>query len=86
MLPSRYAIDDPLVDLSIAEGKLTPVALTKLWAFKNSLEIPLVHIASVRAEPETPRGWYHGIRMPGTKAGKRGGERGAKNKVAEPGL
>jgi len=38
----------------------------KLWAFKSSLEIPLVHIAGVRADPETARGWYHGIRMPGT--------------------
>ena len=38
----------------------------KLWAFKSSLEIPLVHIADVRADPQTARGWYHGIRMPGT--------------------
>ena len=38
----------------------------KLWAFKSSLEIPLVHIAGVRTDPEVVRGWYHGIRMPGT--------------------
>lgn len=58
----------PLVDLSIAEGKLTLNirGADKLWAFKSSLEIPLVHIAGVRADPETARGWYHGIRMPGT--------------------
>ena len=57
-----------MVDLTVAEGKLTlhiPGA-DKLWAFKSSLEIPLVHIAGVRADPETARGWYHGIRMPGT--------------------
>jgi hypothetical protein len=57
-----------LVDLAVAEGKLTlhiPGA-DKLLAFKSSLEIPLVHIAGVRADPETARGWYHGIRMPGT--------------------
>jgi len=56
------------VDLSIAEGKLTLNirGADKLWAFKSSLEIPLVHIAGVRADPETARGWYHGIRMPGT--------------------
>jgi hypothetical protein len=57
-----------LVDLSIAEGKLTlhVRGADKLWALKSSLEIPLVHIAGVRADPETARGWYHGIRMPGT--------------------
>jgi hypothetical protein len=57
-----------LVDLSIAEGKLMlhVRGADKLWAFKSSLEIPLVHIAGVRADPEVARGWYHGIRMPGT--------------------
>jgi hypothetical protein len=57
-----------LVDLSIVESKLTlhVRGADKLWAFKSSLEIPLVHIAGVRADPETARGWYHGIRMPGT--------------------
>jgi hypothetical protein len=57
-----------LVDLSIADGKLTlhVRGADKLWAFKSSLEIPLVHIATVRANPEAARGWYHGIRMPGT--------------------
>lgn len=57
-----------MVDLSIADGKLTlhVRGADKLWAFKSSLEIPLVHIAAVRADPEAARGWYHGIRMPGT--------------------
>jgi hypothetical protein len=57
-----------LVDLSIVESKLMlhVRGADKLWAFKSSLEIPLVHIAGVRADPETARGWYHGIRMPGT--------------------
>lgn len=57
-----------MVDLSVAEGKLTlhVRGSDKLWAFKSSLEIPLVHIASVRADPEIARGWWHGIRMPGT--------------------
>ncbi len=57
-----------MVDLSIAEGKLTlhVRGSDKLWALKSSLEIPLIHIASVRADPQIARGWYHGIRMPGT--------------------
>lgn len=57
-----------MVDLAIAEGKLTlhVRGVDKLWAFKSSLEIPLAHIAGVRADPEAARGWWHGIRMPGT--------------------
>jgi hypothetical protein len=57
-----------LVDLSIADGKLTlhVRGTDKLWAFKSSLEVPLIHIADVRTDPEAARGLYHGIRMPGT--------------------
>ena len=57
-----------MVDLSVAEGKLTLHirGADKLWTFRSSLEIPLVHIAGVRADPEAARGWYHRIRMPGT--------------------
>lgn len=57
-----------MVDLSVAEGKLTlhVRGADKLWAFRSSLEIPLVHIAGVRTDPAPARGWYHGIRMPGT--------------------
>ena len=57
-----------MVDLSIAEGKLTVYVrgADKLWAFKSSLEIPLAHIAGVRADPEAARGSYHGMKMPGT--------------------
>jgi hypothetical protein len=42
-----------LVDLSIAEGKLTlhVRGADKLWAFKSSLEIPLVHITEITARP-----------------------------------
>ena len=57
-----------MVDLSIAEGKLTlhVQGTDKLWAFKSSLEVPLIHITGVRTDPEAASGWYHGIRMPGT--------------------
>lgn len=57
-----------MVDLGIGEGKLTlhVRGADRLWAFKSSLEIPLVHIAGVRADSEAARGWYHGIKMPGT--------------------
>ena len=39
----------------------------KLWALKSQLEIPLTHIRSVRADPEPARGWWHGLRLPGTQ-------------------
>ena len=56
-----------MVDLSVADNKLVlhVRGADKLWALKSSLEIPLQHIAGVRADPAVAHGWYHGIRMPG---------------------
>src|SRR5947209_640166 len=39
----------------------------KLWAMKSHLEIPLAHVLAVRADPEPARGWFHGLRLPGTE-------------------
>ena len=57
-----------MVELSIAGRKLTlsVMGADKLWAFKSSLEIPLVHIAGVRADAEVAGGWWQGVRLPGT--------------------
>lgn len=57
-----------MVELSVAEGKLKLFVMgaDKLWALKSNLEIPLVHIAGVRADPRVAHSWWHGIRMPGT--------------------
>jgi len=57
-----------MVELAVGEGKLTMhvQGADKLWAFKSSLEIPLVHIAGIRADPEIAHGWWHGVRLPGT--------------------
>ncbi len=57
-----------MVDLSIASGNLElhVRGADKLWALKSSLEIPLQHIAGIRADPSVAQGWWHGIRMPGT--------------------
>src|SRR5450631_4424970 len=57
-----------MVDLSISVGNLElhVQGVDKLWALKSSLEIPLQHIAGIRAEPDFARGWWHGIHMPGT--------------------
>jgi hypothetical protein len=40
--------------------------LDKLWAFKSRLEIPLRNVRSVRADASVARGWWKGIRAPGT--------------------
>ena len=57
-----------MVDLSIAEGKLVlhVQGADKIFALKSTLEIPLEHIAGIRADPEVARGWFHGLKMPGT--------------------
>jgi hypothetical protein len=59
---------DIMVDLSVTDGKLVirVEGADKLWALKSSLEIPLEHVAEVRADPAIARGWWHGLRMPGT--------------------
>ncbi|MFZ0395053.1 MAG: hypothetical protein WCF17_11165 [Terracidiphilus sp.] len=57
-----------MVDLTVADGKLVVrvEGMDKLWALRSSLEIPLEHVAGVRIDPEAARGWFHGLRMPGT--------------------
>ena len=58
-----------MVDFSISDGVLVlhVRGADKLWAFKSSLEIPLEHIAGIRADPTAAHGWFHGLRMPGTQ-------------------
>jgi hypothetical protein len=57
-----------MVDLSISGGNLElhVLGIDRLWALKSCLEIPLRHVAGIRADPEVARGWWHGIHMPGT--------------------
>jgi hypothetical protein len=57
-----------MVELPIADRKsmLHVKGADTLCSFKSSLEIQLIHVAGVRADPEVARSWWHGIRMPGT--------------------
>ena len=56
-----------MVDLSISSGNLVlHVRGADKWAFKSSLEIPVAHVAEVRADAAIAHAWWHGIRMPGT--------------------
>lgn len=58
----------PMVDLSIVGDTLVlhVEGADKLWALRSSLEIPLRHVAGVRADASVARGWWHGLKMLGT--------------------
>ena len=57
-----------MVQIAVSGGVATfeIQGLDKLWSLKSRLEIPLAHIRGVRADPEAARGWWHGIKAPGT--------------------
>jgi hypothetical protein len=57
-----------MVDLTVAEGKLVlnVRGADKFWALKSTLEIPLQHIAGVRADPKIALGWWHGLKLIGS--------------------
>jgi hypothetical protein len=40
--------------------------MDEVWALKSELTIPLKHITEVRMDEEVVRGWYHGIKFPGS--------------------
>jgi hypothetical protein len=39
----------------------------KLWALKSQLTIPLQHITDISYNPEEAKGWYHGLKLPGSQ-------------------
>jgi hypothetical protein len=45
---------------------ITVEGADKLWALKSHLTIPLAHIISVTHEPEIAKGWWHGLKLPGS--------------------
>ncbi len=57
-----------MVDLEVNQGSLVlhVRGADKFWALKSTLEIPLHHIAGVRADPKIARGWWHGLKLIGT--------------------
>jgi len=38
----------------------------KLWSLRSRLQIPLAHIAGVRADPDPAMGWFDGLKIAGT--------------------
>jgi len=57
-----------VVDLEVKEGKLVlhVRGADQFWALKSTLEIPIQHIAGVRADAKVARGWWHGVKLIGT--------------------
>jgi hypothetical protein len=57
-----------MVEISVSAGqvRLEVKGLDKLWAFKGTLEIPVAHIRGARVDTDIARGWWKGIRAPGT--------------------
>lgn len=57
-----------MVSVEIREGKLLlhVRGADKFWAMKSQLEIPLEHLAGVKADPKIARGWWHGLKLIGT--------------------
>lgn len=58
-----------MVDITIENGRVhfDVQGWDRLWALRSRLEIPVEHIHSVRIDPEPAKGWWHGLRLPGTQ-------------------
>jgi hypothetical protein len=46
--------------------EITIEGFDKVWALKSHLTIPLEHISGVVYDPEIARGWWHGLKLPGS--------------------
>ena len=57
-----------MVDITIEMGRIHFEVLgwDKMWALQSRLEMPLEHVLSVRVDPEPARGWWHGLKLPGS--------------------
>lgn len=58
-----------MVDITISgESAVFEVeGLDKVWSLKSRIQIPLIHITGATIDPEAARGWWHGLRLPGTQ-------------------
>jgi hypothetical protein len=58
-----------LVEISIPNGKAVfeVQGMDKFWSLKSRIEIPLSRITGIAIDPDAARGWWHGLRMPGTQ-------------------
>ncbi|MDQ2889418.1 MAG: hypothetical protein M3R65_02540 [Gemmatimonadota bacterium] len=58
-----------MVDISIHDrtAVFQIEGLDKFWALKGQIEVPLEHITGATVDSQAARGWWHGLRMPGTQ-------------------
>lgn len=58
-----------MVNVSITGGNAVfeVEGMDKIWSLKSRIEIPLSHITGATIDKEAARGWWHGIKMPGTQ-------------------
>lgn len=58
-----------MVEISIIGGNVVfeVQGMDKLWSLKSHIDVPLSHITGATVDREAARGWWHGIRMPGTQ-------------------
>ena len=58
-----------MVEISIRDGKAVfeVQGWSRLWALRSRITVPLSRIRDVRrADPSAVRGWWKGLRLPGT--------------------
>ena len=58
-----------MVEISIQDGRaeFEVQGWSKLWALRSRISVPLASIRDVRrADPGVVRGWWKGLRLPGT--------------------
>ena len=57
-----------MTTVEVTGGKLVVnvEGLDKLWALKSRLEVPLEHVLGAEVDTEVARGWWKGIKAPGT--------------------
>lgn len=58
-----------MVSISITDGTaiFDVQGMDKVWALKGQIRIPLAHISGAVIDIEAARGWWHGLRLPGTQ-------------------
>ena len=57
-----------MVDVTISDDTAVfdVEGFDKFWALKSQIQVPLSHISGVTIDPDAARGWWHGLRLPGT--------------------
>ncbi|MEO7103943.1 MAG: hypothetical protein ABI119_11430 [Gemmatimonadaceae bacterium] len=55
------------ISISGANAVFEVEGMDKFWSLRSRIEVPLAHITGAKIDREAARGWWHGLRMPGTQ-------------------